>query len=295
AQARRPRRRTLVDAASRRRAAHPLHHQGALRRPGAGDCLDRLHEGCRRRGAALCAGPIQGAGDGRLRPLRLPPAAALVLRGRSISRGRGESEGVGRRSAFADETRRGGDQQVRHRPGRTKSRAQLILTIPLTSRAKEGASVAKIDINVPDIGDFKDVPVIEVLVKPGDMVKVDQSLITLESDKATMDVPSTVAGKVVDVVTKVGDKVSMGTLIARIDADGAGAAAAPAAAPAKVEAAPPPAEPPPPPAAPAAPAAAPAPAPAPGPAKPDFSGVFAGPAVRRLARELDIDLNKIKG
>jgi len=155
--------------------------------------------------------------------------------------------------------------------------------------------VAKIDINVPDIGDFKDVPVIEVLVKPGDMVKVDQSLITLESDKATMDVPSTVAGKVADVVTKVGDKVSMGTLIARIDADGAGAAAAPAAAPAKVEVAPPPGEPPPPPAAPAAPAAAPAPAPAPGPAKPDFSGVFAGPAVRRLARELDIDLNKIKG
>ena len=155
--------------------------------------------------------------------------------------------------------------------------------------------MANIDINVPDIGDFKDVPVIEVLVKPGDMVKVDQSLITLESDKATMDVPSTVAGKVADVVTKVGDKVSMGTLIARIDADGAGAAAAPAAAPAKVEVAPPPGEPPPPPAAPAAPAAAPAPAPAPGPAKPDFSGVFAGPAVRRLARELDIDLNKIKG
>ena len=152
--------------------------------------------------------------------------------------------------------------------------------------------MANIDINVPDIGDFKDVPVIEVLVKPGDMVKVDQSLITLESDKATMDVPSTVAGKVADVVTKVGDKVSMGTLIARIDADGAGAAAAPAAAPAKVEAAPPPAEPAPPP---AAPAAAPAPAPAPGPAKPDFSGVFAGPAVRRLARELDLDLTRVKG
>ncbi len=88
--------------------------------------------------------------------------------------------------------------------------------------------MAKIDVNVPDIGDFKDVPVIEVLVKPGDAVKVDQSLVTLESDKATMDVPSPVAGTVADVVTKVGDKVSMGVLIARIEA--AGAEAAPAAA-----------------------------------------------------------------
>ena len=77
--------------------------------------------------------------------------------------------------------------------------------------------MAKIDVNVPDIGDFKDVPVIEVLVKPGDVVKVDQSLVTLESDKATMDVPSPVAGAVAEVVAKVGDKVSMGTLLARID------------------------------------------------------------------------------
>ena len=155
--------------------------------------------------------------------------------------------------------------------------------------------MAKIDVNVPDIGDFKDVPVIEVLVKPGDAVKVDQSLVTLESDKATMDVPSPIAGTVADVVTKVGDKVSMGVLIARIEAAGAeGAPAAPSPA-AKAEA--------PAPAAPSATAAPPAPGPspapaaasAPGPAKPDFSGVFAGPAVRRLARELDLDLNAIKG
>ena len=70
--------------------------------------------------------------------------------------------------------------------------------------------MAKIDVNVPDIGDFKDVPIIEVLVKPGDVVKVDQSLVTLESDKAAMDVPSPVAGAVAEVVAKVGDKVSMG-------------------------------------------------------------------------------------
>ena len=77
--------------------------------------------------------------------------------------------------------------------------------------------MAKIDVKVPDIGDFNDVPVIEVLVKPGDIVKVDQSLITLESDKATMDVPSPVAGAIAEIVAKVGDKVSMGTLIARVD------------------------------------------------------------------------------
>ena len=169
--------------------------------------------------------------------------------------------------------------------------------------------MAKIDVSVPDIGDFKDVPVIEVLVKPGDVVKVDQSLVTLESDKATMDVPSPIAGTVADVVTKVGDKVSMGVVIARIDAEDRepAPAAASAAAPAKAEAAstraaPPPASqpsaPPPsalPPSAPRTPAPAPAAAPAHEAAKPDFSGVFAGPAVRRLARELELDLNQIKG
>jgi len=156
--------------------------------------------------------------------------------------------------------------------------------------------VAKIDVNVPDIGDFKDVPVIEVLVKPGDVVKVDQSLVTLESDKATMDVPSPVAGTVADVNAKVGDKVSMGVLIARIDAAGADAAAASSAsaAPAETRAPSAPQAPPPAPAAQTVARAPPAEAAA-GPAKADFSGVFAGPAVRRLARELGLDLNLIRG
>jgi pyruvate dehydrogenase E2 component (dihydrolipoamide acetyltransferase) len=155
--------------------------------------------------------------------------------------------------------------------------------------------VAKIDVKVPDIGDFKDVPVIEVLVKPGDTVKFDQPLVTLESDKATMDVPSPIAGTVADVVTKVGDKVSMGVLIARIDAAGADAAPAPSPpASAKAEAPAPAAPPATPSSAPASPPPSPPPTSA-GPAKPDFSGVFAGPSVRRLARELDIDLNSIKG
>jgi dihydrolipoamide dehydrogenase len=102
--------------------------------------------------------------------------------------------------------------------------------------------VAAIEIKVPDIGDFKDVPVIELLVKPGDVVKKEDSLVTLESDKATMDVPSPHAGRVKELRVKVGDKVSQGTLIAILEGEAAGAPA-----PAKRE--------------PAAPAKAPGPAP----------------------------------
>src|ERR1700693_2094736 len=77
--------------------------------------------------------------------------------------------------------------------------------------------MAAIEIKVPDIGDFKDVPVIEVLVKPGDKIDKEDSLVTLESDKATMEVPSTQAGTVKEVKVKVGDKVSRGSLIATVD------------------------------------------------------------------------------
>lgn len=108
-----------------------------------------------------------------------------------------------------------------------------------------------IEVKVPDIGDFDAVEVIEVLVKAGDTVEEEQSLIVLESDKASMDVPSSSAGKIVDVKVKVGDKVAKGTVICTVEA-GAAAAAAPAPAPAAAAAAP----------AAAAPKAAPAPAPA---------------------------------
>ena len=89
---------------------------------------------------------------------------------------------------------------------------------------------AATDVKVPDIGDFTDVPVIEVLIKPGDTVKAEDSLVTLESDKATLDVPSPLAGVVKEVNVKVGDKVSEGTLIARVDGGGGAKAAAPAPA-----------------------------------------------------------------
>ncbi len=84
--------------------------------------------------------------------------------------------------------------------------------------------MSTIEVKVPDIGDFKDVPVIEVFVKPGDAVKAEDSLVTLESDKATMDVPAPAAGTVKDLKIKVGDKVSEGNVILTLEAAGAGAA-----------------------------------------------------------------------
>ena len=104
------------------------------------------------------------------------------------------------------------------------------------------------EVKVPDIGNYTNVPVIEVLVRPGDVVTKDQGLVTLESDKATMEVPSSVAGTVKEVKVKVGDEISEGTVVAVIETAGAGAAAAPKAEPAK-------------PATPAAPAPAATPAP----------------------------------
>src|SRR5439155_21209454 len=84
-----------------------------------------------------------------------------------------------------------------------------------------------VEVKVPDIGDFKDVPVIEVLVKPGDAIQTESALVTLESDKATMDVPSPVDGVVKELKVKVGDKVSEGSLILVVDADAAPAGVAP--------------------------------------------------------------------
>jgi len=94
-----------------------------------------------------------------------------------------------------------------------------------------------VEVRVPDIGDFKDVPVIEILVQPGATVKAEDSLITLESDKATMEVPAPTAGVIREIKVKVGDKISQGTLIAMLEAaDAAAAAPAPAAPAPKAEA-----------------------------------------------------------
>ncbi|HRZ01352.1 MAG TPA: dihydrolipoyllysine-residue acetyltransferase [Burkholderiaceae bacterium] len=155
------------------------------------------------------------------------------------------------------------------------------------------------DVVVPDIGDFKDVEVIEVLVKAGDTVGVEQSLITVESDKASMEIPSSAAGVVAEVLVKLGQKVSQGTLLVRLAAQ-AGVSAAPAAA---VPAVPSAAAAPPAPvvSASAAPASA-APAPvsaAIAAAQPEPSSgaakTHASPSVRKFARELGVDLARVPG
>lgn len=155
-----------------------------------------------------------------------------------------------------------------------------------------------IEVKVPDIGDYKNIPVIEVLVKAGDTVKAEDPLVTLESDKSTMDVPSPAAGVVREIRLKVGDKVSAGALVLTLESGGA-----PAAAPVPVQAtaAPAPAASPAPAAAKAAsqPAAKPAPAAAPVAAtavdEAGFGKSHASPSVRRFARELGVDLARVKG
>jgi pyruvate dehydrogenase E2 component (dihydrolipoamide acetyltransferase) len=162
-----------------------------------------------------------------------------------------------------------------------------------------------IEVKVPDIGDFKDVPVIEVLVKPGDAVKPEDPLITLESDKATMDVPSPAAGRVKELKVKVGDKVAEGSLVLLLEAGveaqpQATGTAAPAPAQAATPEAAPPAE---------APRRAASseepiqPVVAPPPPSPaDIAAAMAGghmahasPSVRRFARELGVDVSQVPG
>jgi len=134
------------------------------------------------------------------------------------------------------------------------------------------------EVRVPDIGDFKDVPVIEILVKPGDTVKAEDALITLESDKATMDVPAPLGGVVGEIKVQVGEKVSEGTIILTLATGAAGVAIPPAVASV----------------APTLAASAVA-APSTGIDEAVFKLAYAGPGVRKLARELGVDLGKIKG
>ena len=165
--------------------------------------------------------------------------------------------------------------------------AAVVPAAPVPSAASGGL----FDVKVPDVGDYKDIPVIEILVKVGDTVKVEQSLVTLESDKATMEVPSLVAGVVKAIKVSLGDKVSEGTVVVVVEATGAVLVAAPA--PAAVSA-------------PSAPVATPAPTPgaavaAPTPAvatgainEATFSKAHASPSIRKIARELGVDLGRVK-
>jgi pyruvate dehydrogenase E2 component (dihydrolipoamide acetyltransferase) len=182
-------------------------------------------------------------------------------------------------------------------PAKTKAAPAKAAAAPTPKAASPApAKAATIDITIPDIGDFKDVPVIEILVKVDDTVEAEQPVVTLESDKASMDVPSPAAGKITEIVIKVGDKVSMGSRVGKLEASGQAAQISSdqddeADAKEEEDAAEAPDT------SPVAPTDLPPrpPKPGSGPALPDFSGVFAGPAVRRLARELGLDLNLIKG
>ena len=153
--------------------------------------------------------------------------------------------------------------------------------------------MAEKEVKVPDIGNFKDVEVIEVMVKSGDTVAKEQGLITLETDKAAMDVPSPYAGTVKALKLKKGDKVSEGSLVLVMDAseEAAKPAAAPqkAAAPAAVAAAPKPVAPAPVVQTPSAPASLPSINEA------GFGKAHAGPSVRKFARELGVDLSRVNG
>ncbi|SDD55332.1 pyruvate dehydrogenase E2 component (dihydrolipoamide acetyltransferase) [Variovorax sp. CF079] len=165
---------------------------------------------------------------------------------------------------------------------------------PAAAAPAAAAATGPVEVKVPDIGDFKDVAVIEVLVKPGDTIKEEQSLITVESDKASMEIPSSAAGVLKELKVKVGDTVNIGDLIAVVEGSGGGAAAAPAqaaAAPAPASASAP------------APAAAPAVSAVPAAAPPAHDPTVApsgklphaSPSVRKFARELGVPLEEVKG
>ena len=165
---------------------------------------------------------------------------------------------------------------------------------PATAPAPVAATGGSVNVTVPDIGDYKGVPVIEVHVKPGDIVEKEQTLVTLESDKATMDVPSSHAGVIKEVKVKVGDSISQGDLVVILESSSAGIAPAAAPSPTKAPS--------------AAPAAAPqTSAPAPVQSAPQASASraesvaatgaisHASPSVRKYARELGVDVNKVIG
>ena len=172
---------------------------------------------------------------------------------------------------------------------------------PVASAAPVAAATGSIEIHVPDIGDFKDVAVIEVFVKPGDAIKVEQSLITVESDKASMEIPSSAAGVLKELKVKVGDTVNIGDLLAVLEGAVAATAAASTAvassAAASVATSAPSAANPVAPSAsastPSAVAAVATPAHAPGSAPVGLP--HASPSVRKFARELGVPLDEVKG
>jgi len=197
--------------------------------------------------------------------MEIPSPAAGVVKELKVKMGDKVSQGTPILELDAEEKPKAGEKKAEPKP---KAEASNDLTVP-----------------VPDIGDFKEVEVIEVLVKPGDTVAKEQSLITLESDKATMEIPAPAAGVVKEIKVKIGDKVSKDSPILVLRSNDQAHTAAPQPSPAKA-------------AVPAPAPAAPAPAPRPVPREPQEETTtkpHASPSVRKFARELGVDLTKVRG
>jgi len=200
------------------------------------------------------------------------------------------------RVALGDKVKQGSIVLVVEAPGAATAPAVAPVAVAAPFAAPVAVAVAPatavaagpVEVHVPDIGDFKDLAVIEVFVKPGDSIKVEQSLITVESDKASTEIPSSHAGVLKELKVKVGDTVSMGDLLAILE--GTVAALAPVAATAVVSAAAVVT-----PAAIATAAVAVLAAPAHAPGAPTLGLPHASPSVRKFARELGVPLEEIKG
>ncbi|ETF10192.1 MULTISPECIES: dihydrolipoyllysine-residue acetyltransferase [Pseudomonas] len=213
--------------------------------------------------------------------MEIPSPAAGVVKAISVKL----NDEVGTGDLILDLEVAGAAAPAAAAPAQAAAPAAAAAPAPAAAPAAPAADSVQ-DIHVPDIGSAGKAKIIEVLVKAGDTVEADQSLITLESDKASMEIPSPAAGVVESVSIKLDDEVGTGDLILKLKVKGAAPAAAPApAAAAAAPSAPAPAA--------AAPAAAPAAAaPAAAPAKPGAK-VHAGPAVRQLAREFGVELSAV--
>ena len=235
--------------------------------------------------------------------MEIPSSTAGVVKELKVKLGDKVSEGsvILVLEAAGDSAQNATPAQAAPAPAATKSEATApaasAAAAPAEAPAAAPAAAGPIEVRVPDIGDFKDVAVIEVFVQPGDTVKLEQSLITVESDKASMEIPSSAAGVIKEMKVKLGDKVNIGDLLAIVEGTSAAApasapaAAAPASTPAPAASAAPAA---------AAPAAASASAPAAMPAHdptvaPTGKLPYASPSVRKFARELGVPLEEVKG
>jgi pyruvate dehydrogenase E2 component (dihydrolipoamide acetyltransferase) len=177
-------------------------------------------------------------------------------------------------------------------PAAASSAPKAAPTQAAPAQAAINSVASLIEVKVPDIGDFKDVAVIEVFVKPGDSIKVEQSLITVESDKASMEIPSSSAGVLKELKVKVGDKINIGDLLAVLEGTAPAGAAAPAAAPvSESKQAPTHTD-----TAQSAPVSVAPAAPAHNPTlAPTGALPHASPSVRKFARELGVPLEEVKG